>query len=159
MSETDTPPEPIRLGWEEWLGLPDLGLPTLRAKVDTGARTSALHAFDIETFGSARAPKVRFAVHPVPGNEELSIPCSAPIVDRREVTSSNGETEMRFVIETELEVGNTSVPVEITLTDRTMMAYRMLLGRQAIQSDWIISPTESFCQPERSYDVYHSSVV
>ena len=149
----------LRLGWEEWVALPGLGLPALKTKVDTGARTSALHAFDIETFGPVNRPKVRFAVHPVPGRTDITIPCSAPITDRREVTSSNGETEQRYVIETELEVGNASVPVEITLTDRTTMAYRMLLGRQAIQSDWIISPTESFCQPERSYDVYHSSVV
>jgi ribosomal protein S6--L-glutamate ligase len=65
----------IKLGWEEWFGLPDLGLPTIKAKVDTGARTSALHAFDIETFGPASKPKVRFAIHPVPDREDLTIPC------------------------------------------------------------------------------------
>ncbi|KAA9008949.1 30S ribosomal protein S6--L-glutamate ligase [Histidinibacterium aquaticum] len=151
---------PIRLGWEEWLGLPDLGLPTLKAKVDTGARTSALHAFDIETFGSARAPKVRFAVHPLPGNDELSIPCSATIVDRREVTSSNGETEMRFVIATELDVGDgQSWPIEITLTDRGDMRSRMLLGRQALRDDCVVAPSERYLRPERSFDVYSAKKI
>ncbi|WP_246003731.1 30S ribosomal protein S6--L-glutamate ligase [Histidinibacterium lentulum] len=154
----DMQPGLIRLGWEEWLGLPDLGLPTLKAKVDTGARTSALHAFDIETFGPARAPKVRFAVHPLPGNDALSIPCSATIVDRREVTSSNGETEMRFVIESLLDVGgDQSWPIEITLTHRGDMRSRMLLGRQALREDVVVAPTERFLRPERSYDVYSAA--
>ena len=83
----------IRFGWEEWVALPALGLPALKAKVDTGARTSALHASDIETFGSAAKPKVRFTVHPVPERQDLVIPCSAEIIDRRVVTSSNGEGE------------------------------------------------------------------
>jgi ribosomal protein S6--L-glutamate ligase len=154
-----TAEESLRLGWEEWLSLPGLGLPALKAKVDTGAKTSALHAFDIETFGSASKPKVRFAVHPVPGRTDITIACSAPLRDRREVTSSNGETEQRYVIETELDIGGKSVPIEVTLTDRTNMAYRMLLGRQALQADWIVSPTESCCQPLLSYDVYHSAKV
>ncbi len=150
----------IRLGWEEWLALPDLGLPALKAKVDTGARTSALHAFDIETFGPATQPKVRFAVHPVPGREDLSIPCSATVVDRREVTSSNGETEMRYVIETLLDVGDDQGwPIEITLTDRATMASRMLLGRQALREEVVVQPTERFLRPERSYDVYSAKKI
>ena len=149
----------LRLGWEEWLSLPGLGLPALKAKVDTGAKTSALHAFDIETFGPANRPKVRFAIHPVPGRTDITIACSATIRDRREVTSSNGETELRYVIRTDMAFGPHRAPIEITLSDRTNMAYRMLLGRQAIQPDWVVSPTESFCQPVLSYDVYHSPTV
>jgi len=145
----------IKLGWEEWLGLPALGLPTIRAKVDTGARTSALHAFDIETFGPATKPKVRFAVHPIPGRDDLTIPCSATVVDRREVTSSNGETELRYVIETMLDVGDGQQwPIEVTLTDRGGMASRMLLGRQGLREDVIVQPTDKFLLPDRSYDVY-----
>ncbi|NKX46455.1 30S ribosomal protein S6--L-glutamate ligase [Roseicyclus persicicus] len=147
------------LGWEEWVALPALGLPALKAKVDTGARTSALHAFDIEPFGPVSRPKLRFAVHPVPGRTDLTIACSAPIRDRREVTSSNGESELRYVIETTLRMGDTEVPVEVTLTDRTNMAYRMLIGRQAIQPGWRISPADSFCQPRLGYDVYHTAEV
>ncbi|MEL6957931.1 MAG: 30S ribosomal protein S6--L-glutamate ligase [Pseudomonadota bacterium] len=150
----------IRLGWEEWLGLPDLGLPTIKAKVDTGARTSALHAFDIETFGPATKPKVRFAVHPVPGRDDLTIPCSALVVDRREVTSSNGETELRYVIETMLDAGDgQSWPIEVTLTDRGGMASRMLLGRQALRDDVIVQPADRFLRPERSYDVYSAKKI
>ena len=150
-------PNDIQLGWEEWIGLPDLGVPALKAKVDTGARTSALHAFDIETFGSAAKPKVRFTVHPIPGRDDLVIPCSAPIVDRREVASSNGEKELRYVIESTLEVDGQSWPIEITLTNRSSMTSRMLLGRQALKDNISINATERFLQPELSYDVYHSA--
>ena len=149
----------FRLGWEEWVSLPGLGLPALKAKVDTGAKTSALHAFEIEPFGSADQPRVRFLVHPIPGRDDLSIPCSAKIVDRREVTSSNGETELRYVIRSEITIGARTWPIELTLTDRQGMAYHMLLGRQALAEDVIVSPGESFCQPKLSYDVYHSATM
>ncbi|WP_116130993.1 30S ribosomal protein S6--L-glutamate ligase [Tropicimonas sp. IMCC34043] len=148
--------ELFRLGWEEWVALPDLGLPALKAKVDTGARTSALHAFDIEPFGPANSPKVRFSVHPIPGEEDLAIPCSAEIVDRRDVTSSNGESELRYVIGTEIRVGARSWPIEVTLTDRGGMAYRMLLGRQALSDDILVNPSDGFCQPALSYEAYHA---
>ncbi|WP_373049746.1 ATP-dependent zinc protease family protein, partial [Thalassovita aquimarina] len=131
----------LQFGWEEWVSLPDLGLPAMKAKVDTGARTSALHATDIESFGAANAPQVRFMVHPIPGREDLVIPCSAPIVDRREVTSSNGEAEMRFVIGTTMTVNGQSWPIELTLTDRRGMASHMLLGRQALRDHITIVAT------------------
>ena len=150
----------IQMGWEEWLGLPDLGLPTIKAKVDTGARTSALHAFDIETFGPATKPKVRFSIHPVPGRDDLAIPCSATVIDRREVTSSNGETEMRYVIETKLDAGDGQFwPIEVTLTDRGGMSSRMLLGRQGLREDVIVMPTEKFLRPDRSFDVYSAKKI
>ncbi len=153
----DTSAKDLQLGWEEWIGLPDLGVPALRAKVDTGARTSALHAFDIETFGSVKNPKVRFTVHPIPNRDDLVIPCSAAIVDRREVASSNGEKELRYVIESTLEVAGQSWPIEITLTNRSGMTSRMLLGRQALKDNISINATERFQQPELNYDVYHTS--
>ena len=151
--------EQLRFGWEEWVSLPDLGLPAIKAKVDTGARTSALHAHDIEVFGPARLPKVRFNVHPVAGRTDVAITCSAPLVDRREVTSSNGETEQRFVIASILRVANQSWPIEITLTNRATMASRMLLGRQALTDHISISPTEKHLQPELNYDDYHSAAL
>ncbi|TQF00856.1 MAG: 30S ribosomal protein S6--L-glutamate ligase [Spiribacter salinus] len=146
----------MQLGWEEWLSLPELGLPVMKAKIDTGARTSALHAFDIETFGPANKPKVRFMVHPVPGRDDLEIACSALVVDRREVTSSNGESENRYVIETMVKFGEHSWPIEVTLTNRSTMASRMLIGRQALKDNIAIVATERFLQPELNYDVYHS---
>ena len=151
--------EKLTFGWEEWVSLPDLGLPAIKAKVDTGARTSALHAHDIEVFGPAKNPKVRFNVHPVGGSTDVSITCSAPLIDRREVTSSDGETEQRFVILSTLHVGGPSWPIEITLTNRAGMTSRMLLGRQALGDHISIMPTEKHLQPELSYDDYHTAAL
>ncbi|EDZ46725.1 S6 modification enzyme RimK [Rhodobacterales bacterium Y4I] len=158
MSTADPAPQ-LKLGWEEWVSLPELGLPALRAKVDTGARTSSLHATEIETFGPQNAPKVRFMVHPIPGQYDLEIPCSAPITDRREVTSSNGEKEMRYVIQTKLEVAGQAWTVELTLTDRRGMAKHMLLGRQALTENMTVVPGERFCQPQLDYSVYSSASI
>lgn len=142
------------LGWEEWLALPDLGLPAIRAKVDTGARTSALHATVIETFGPADKPRVRFLMQPDPNNPSIEITCSAKVVDRRNVTSSNGETELRYVIETDVSMGGRTWPIQVTLTNRENMAYRMLFGRSAIADEMVVDPNQSFAQPELSFDVY-----
>lgn len=148
------PKEPLIFGWEEWVALPELGLPAIKAKVDTGARTSALHAVFVEPFGTAKAPKVRFGVHPVPSRADLEITCIAPLVDRREVRSSNGEREERYVIETPLRIGEHSWPIEITLTNRHMMTYRMLIGRQALGSKVLVDPGASFRQPKLRYRLY-----
>lgn len=153
-SEVQPPNQPFVLGWEEWLALPDLGLPAIKAKIDTGARTSALHAFLVEPFGPADAPKVRFGIHPIPGRDDIEIYCSAPVVDRREVTSSNGEKETRLVILSRVAIGARTWPIEITLTNRESMSYRMLLGRQAIRDDVLIEPSASFRQPRLSYRLY-----
>lgn len=145
------------LGWEEWLALPDLGLAAIKAKVDTGARTSSLHAFNIEPFGPPDKLKVRFGVNPVPGRDDIAVMCVADVVDRREVTSSNGEREMRYVITTNVSMGARTWPIEITLANRETMAYRMLIGRQAIVDDMFVDPAASFHQPRLSYKVYGSA--
>lgn len=142
------------LGWEEWLALPDLGLPTIKVKVDTGAKTSSLHAYFVEPFGSAARPMVRFGVHPIPGRDDVQVVCTAEVIDRREVTSSNGERENRYVIRTNVSIGGRIWPIDITLANRETMAYRMLLGRQAILDDMIVDPTSSFRQPRLGYKVY-----
>ena len=136
--------------------LPDLGLDAIKAKVDTGARTSALHAFFVEPFGPARARKVRFGVHPVPRRNDIAIECTARVVDRREVRSSNGEIEERYVIETPIRVGDRQWRIEVTLANRDMMVYRMLLGRQAIPRDGLVKPSASFLQPRLHYRAYRS---
>lgn len=143
------------VGWEEWVAFPALGLPALMAKTDTGAKTSALHAFNIQPFGSASKPKVRFGVHPFPHDPDAEVFCSAPVVDRREVTSSNGQTELRYVIKTPLTLGDKTWDIEVTLTNRENMAYRMLLGRQALEGLSVI-PDESCIQGALSYDLYKS---
>lgn len=147
---------PLILGWEEWVALPDLGLPAIKAKVDTGARTSALHASAIEAFGPATAPMVRFVVHPHPSRPGLAVRCAAPVIGRRDVTSSNGDTERRFVIATTIRIAGKSWPIEVTLTNRESMSYRMLLGRQAIRADMIVEPGTSFRQPRLSYRIYRN---
>ncbi len=145
------------LGWEEWLALPELGLRALHAKVDTGAKTSALHAAVIEPFGTAENPMVRFLIHPDPNNSDLELTCTAPVVDRRNITSSNGEVELRYVIETIVEMAGRKWRIEITLANREDMTYRMLLGRSAILSDMTVDPNRSFAQPKLSFQSYGTS--
>ncbi len=144
------------LGWEEWASFPKLGIPAIVAKIDTGARTSALHAFAIEPFGSDAKPFVRFGIHPVPDRPDIEIFCSAKMVGLREITSSNGESEWRYVIETPVQIGDTIWPIEVTLTNRENLQYRMLLGRTAIKEEMIVNPNQSFLQESLSYDLYKS---
>lgn len=143
----------LLVGWEEWVALPALGLPALMAKTDTGAKTSALHAFNIQPFGSADNPKVRFGIHPFPNEPEAEVFCSAPVVGRREVTSSNGQSELRYVIKTPVQLGDRTWDIEVTLTNRENMAYRMLLGRKALEGLRVL-PDESCIQGSLSYDLY-----
>jgi len=147
-------PAPLILGWKEWLALPDLGLPAIKVKIDTGAKTSALHAFFIEPFDTAAAAMVRFGIHPIPGRHHIERLCTAPVVDRRVVMSSSGDRELRYVIETHLQIGDRVWPIEVTLTNREGMAYRMLLGRQALRSGVYIDASASYLQPKLSYKLY-----
>jgi ribosomal protein S6--L-glutamate ligase len=142
------------LGWEEWAGLPDLGLPSLKAKVDTGAKTSALHARMITPFDREGATFVSFLVQPVPRHPSIEVSCTAQVVDQRAVTSSNGETEFRYVVATNLEIGVRRWPIELTLTNRETMNYRMLIGRQALMPGTLVDPLHSFHQARRSHRVY-----
>ena len=130
------------IGWAEWISFPQLKLPFIKVKVDTGALTSCLHAYDIEPFTKRRQPWVRFKVHPLARSKDIEIQCAAPLVDRRLVTSSNGKAEKRYVIETLLKVNGISRSIELTLADRDRMAFRMLLGRQAIRKfDFLVDPS------------------
>jgi ribosomal protein S6--L-glutamate ligase len=151
-------PEPFVLGWEEWLSLPELGLPAIKAKVDTGARTSALAASDVEEIGTPERPRVRFVVRPIPGRDDIQVTCMATVIDRREVTSSNGETERRYVIRSMVRMGGREWPIDITLASRSTMAYRMLLGRQAVRDDMFVDPATSFRQPQLSYRAYGPAI-
>lgn len=151
---TDAPPSTVprlTLGWQEWVALPGLGLAAIRAKIDTGARTSALHAYDIEPAGRGR---IAFKVHPIPRRAEVVVECEARLIDSRDVTSSNGERERRVVIETDIEIGGCRWPIEITLTNRALMRTRMLLGRQALAGHAWIDPALTLLQPRLSYNVY-----
>ena len=142
------------LGWEEWVSMPGLSLPAIKAKVDTGARTSALHAIAIEPFGTDKNPQVRFIMHPDPSDPTIEVVCSAKVLDRRNVTSSNGVSELRYVIGAKISVGSREWPIELSLTNRETMGYRMLLGRSAIPDDIAVRPGVSFEQPVLSYGIY-----
>lgn len=142
------------VGWEEWLALPELGLPAVKAKVDTGAKTSSIHAFMIEPYTRAGKNFVRFGVHPVPEQKDITVFCSAALVDQREITSSNGETELRYIIETKVCIGGIEWPIEMSLTNRENMQYRMLFGRTALRENVIVDPNQSFVQEILSPDLY-----
>jgi len=126
------------VGWNEWASLPQLQVPLIRCKVDTGARTSALHAFYIEQFTESGVRRVRFGLHPEQGKTDKEIHCVADVVDVRSVTDSGGHSEQRIVIETQVVVGSASWPIEVTITNRDTMRYRMLLGRTAIADNYIV---------------------
>lgn len=137
------------IGWREWLALPDLGVPAIKAKVDTGAKTSALHAFDISPFEQGGDRFVSFSVHPLQGNDDVVIQCTAPLVDRRKVTSSSGQSQRRYVIATTLQVAGRSWSIELTLTNRDVMKFRMLLGRDAMKGRLIVDPQLSLQAGEK----------
>ena len=132
------------IGWREWGSLPDLGIPALKLKIDTGARTSALHAFRLETFSEDGKRKVRFAIHPLQRRKDLEITSIAEVVDERVVTDSGGHREKRIVIKTPLLIGGESWDVEFTLTDRDTMRFRALLGRTAMEGRFIVDPEKSY---------------
>ncbi|MBT8073594.1 MAG: ATP-dependent zinc protease [Xanthomonadales bacterium] len=138
------PDEKLVFGWREWVGLPELGLDSIKAKVDTGARTSALHAFELDTFTENGVDRVNFKIHPVQKDVEKVVSCVADIIDERLVTDSGGHREQRLIIATLLTIGRWSWPIEMTLTSRDNMMFRMLLGRTAIKGVAMVDPARSY---------------
>ena len=134
----------ITLGWREWVSLPELGLPAIKAKIDTGARTSCLHAFSVEPFEKNGKDWVRFGIHPHQDDTETEVFCEAEVIEKRMVSDSGGHKEERFVISTELVLADQRWPIEITLTNRDSMLFRMLIGRTAMKNKIIVSPGKSF---------------
>lgn len=138
-------PKPaLHIGWREWVALPQLGVKAVKAKIDTGARTSSIHAWKIQPFQRGGQIWLRFELHPEQRSMRGAVMCEAPVVDRRQVRSSGGHVTTRYVIKTTLELGTGSWPIELTLTNRDQMGFRMLLGRTALKGGVLIDPARSF---------------
>ncbi|MEM1032676.1 MAG: ATP-dependent zinc protease [Myxococcota bacterium] len=137
------------VGWREWAHLPDFDVRWLKTKIDTGARTSSLHAEDIEAFTVDDAPWVRFVVYPKQRVQTVSHTLEAPLLEHRVVRSSNGQEEERPVIETTLQLGADRWPIELTLARREGMGFRMLIGRQGLRGHVVVDPGRSFVQGRR----------
>lgn len=134
----------IRIGWREWVALPALEIPALKAKIDTGARTSALHAFAVDPFEADGHLKVRFGIHPLRKRTDIEIFCVADVIDRRIVSDSGGNREWRYVIRTPIRLGELEWDIEINLTNRNSMLFRLLLGRTATRGRFFVDPEASY---------------
>ncbi len=134
------------IGWREWVSLPQLGIPAIKTKVDTGARTSCIHTFKQEEFERDGAQWIRFWVHPLQKNTTQEVACEAEIIDKRYVRDSGGHREFRPVIKTLVSLGDRQWEVEITLSNRENMLFRMLLGRTAMLGKLAINPALSYTQ-------------
>lgn len=144
------PSQKIIIGSDEWCALPTLGIPAVKARVDSGAKTSSLHAFNIHSFKRDNQSWVSFEVHPLQHNRRTSVRCEARVVDRRSVKSSSGISEKRYVIRVPMQLGNFNRDIELTLTNRDSMGYRMLLGREAMQDRLLVDPSQGCLLGDRS---------
>jgi hypothetical protein len=138
------PTPPSLVGWREWVGLPGLGVPWIKAKIDTGAQTSSLHAFGLREFKKDGEPWVRFEVHPWQYSSRDGVKIELPIHDRRRVRSSTGHIQNRVVVLIELRMLDRTLPVEVTLTRRDSMGFRMLVGREALSNGFLVDPAASY---------------
>jgi hypothetical protein len=136
--------EPTTIGWREWVALPEWNVDYLKAKIDTGARTSSLHAFGLEWFDVGGAPWVRFEVHPWQRSIEDSLVAEAPVIATRDVRSSSGEIDHRPVVRSQVTLAGLTVTAEITLTRRDEMGFRMLVGREALRRRFVVDPGISY---------------
>lgn len=147
----------LKIGWREWVSLPDLGIPAIKAKIDTGAKTSTLHAQQIEVFQYNSRDFLRFNLQPIRRYPQLILNCQAPIFDQRFITDSGGHRELRYVIQTLISIADRTWPIEITLTNRTSMQFRMLLGRSALQQGGLyIHPQNSYVCGKKTIKKYYS---
>ena len=139
------------VGWREWAALPDLGIKHLKCKIDTGARSSALHAFYLEPFEENGIQRVRFGIHPRQRRVDKVVECVSDVIDERIVTDSGGHKESRLVILTKVVLGSHIFPVEMTLTNRDTMRFRMLLGRTGMAGRFLVDPEASYLLGKKKF--------
>jgi len=132
------------IGWREWVVFPDFEGALVKAKIDTGARTSAIHAVNVEAIERDGQTYISFIIHPNQKDTENTVECIAPLVERREITDSGGHVEQRFIVSANVQLGGQTWPIELSLTDRDAMGFRMLLGRTAMQNRFLVQPDKSF---------------
>ena len=149
--------QPNMVGWREWAVLPDLGVHAIKVKIDTGARTSALHAVDIERARENGQDMVRFSIQPLQRNKSVVIRAQAPLVDIRTISDSGGHTESRFVISSTIVIGAMEKEIDITLTERNSMLFRMLVGRTALADAVLVDPAASYLCGRKSTRLLYSS--
>lgn len=133
------------LGWREWAELPELLVPLIKVKIDTGAKISALHTYDVKIIKKNNENFAKFIIHPIQRNEKIFINCVAKIIDMKTIKSTSGHKENRIVIRSPITIGNFTWDIDMTLTNRDIMNHRMLIGRRAMQNI-LIDPSKSFCQ-------------
>jgi len=132
------------IGWREWVALPQLGIAFIKPKIDTGARSSSLHASEVEEFQRGDRTFVRFKVHPIQRNKDFGVKAEAEVLEYRSVKSSSGQKSRRPVILTEIEILGVRWPIELTLADRDAMGFRMLLGREAVRGRFLVDAGKSY---------------
>ena len=152
MPTTDETPEPLVVGWREWVGLPQAGLEWVKAKIDTGARSSAIHAFDLEAYEKDGTERVRFSVHPWQKSDEDHVELALPVLDRREVRSSNGQVEQRYAVSLDVRLAGRTITTVMTLSNRDEMGFRMLIGREALERGFLVDSSRSYAggRPRRA---------
>ncbi|NPD04403.1 hypothetical protein HN031_06840 [Nocardioides sp. zg-1308] len=148
------PPDPDRVvvGWREWVGLPQADLPWVKAKIDTGARSSSIHAFDLEAFEADGREWVRFSIHPWQRSDEDRTELTVPVLDRREVRSSNGQVEQRYAVAMDVVLAGRPLTTVMTLSNRDEMGFRMLIGREALERGFLVDASLSYAggRPRRA---------
>lgn len=139
-------------GWREWVSLPGLGVPWMKAKLDTGARSSAIHAFDIEELERDGDTWVRYSIHPWQRSAEDATECESKVLEQRHVRSSSGHSEERYVVHVDVSLVGRVVTAEVTLSRRDEMGFRMLVGREALRQGFLVDPRRSYLggRPKRS---------
>lgn len=142
----------VVVGWREWVSLPQAGVPWIKAKIDTGARSSAIHAFDVDAHVVAGEQRVRFSIHPWQRADDDVAELTLPVLDRREVRSSNGQTEERYAVAMDVVLAGRTVTTVMTLSNRDEMGFRLLIGREALEQGFLVDSAGSYLggRPKRA---------